>query len=124
MLFRSIKEIKESGVKVKILSKACVDRFDKRFIGQMLDKVDWIRDNIPCIDDFDIIIQGIKDNKGTVISFYEKYECILIDDYSKNLAEWVAYGGVGIKRAKRIKPREFKQVLNLAELGVEGLYNR
>ena len=121
-LNKTFQEIKSQGYGIKILSKACVKRSDERFIGQMLDKVDWIKEYIPCINELDIIIQSTDESKGDIVKMYSEYDCILIDDYSKNLAEWAFAGGKGIKKAKRIKNgRPWKQVLNISELAQEGV---
>lgn len=121
-LNETIEEIQKQGITVKILSKACVKKGDKRFIGQMIDKVEWVKEHIPCIDELNIIIQGSDEDKGSIVELYKHHECVLVDDYTPNLANWTFAGGKGIKRAKRIKPnRPFKQILNLAELANEGL---
>lgn len=121
-LNETIKGIQEQGYTVKILSKACVKKSDKRFLGQMLDKVNWLKEFVPCIDELDIIIQASDESKGDIVEMYKNHECILIDDYSKNLYEWALAGGKCIKKAKRIRPhREFKQVLNISELHLEGV---
>lgn len=107
---------------VKILSKACVKRNDKRFIGQMVDKVNWLKQYVPCLDELNIIIQATDECKGDIVEMYKQHECILIDDYSKNLADWTFAGGKGIKKAKRIKNgRAWKQILNIVELAEEGI---
>ena len=121
-LNETFQEIKSQGYQVKILSKACVKKSDERFLGQMMDKVNWIKEYIPCINEMDIIIQATDESKGDIVQIYSEYDCILIDDYSKNLAEWAFAGGRGIKKAKRIKNgRPWKQVLNISELATEGI---
>lgn len=103
-------------IKVKILSKACVRGTDKRFTGQEQDKIDWIKKYIPSMAENDIIIQSTEQSKGEIVELYKEYECLLIDDYSKNLAEWELAGGLGIKKAKRIKDRPWEQVSNIKDL--------
>ncbi|MEG2697238.1 MAG: hypothetical protein RR952_06685 [Cetobacterium sp.] len=121
-LNETIKSLQEQGIQVKVLSKACVDKKDWRYLSQTFDKVDWIKKHIPCIDELDIIIQGIDESKGSVVDYYREHNCILLDDYSKNLVEWCMSGGLGIKKAKRIKnERPWKQILNISELSEEGL---
>lgn len=120
-LNETIQELQKTAT-VKILSKACVSKSSKRFIGQMMDKVNWIKKHIPCIDELDIIIQASNESKGSVVELYKHHNCILVDDYSKNLAEWAFAGGKGVKKAKRIKNnRPWKQVLNVSELAIEGI---
>ena len=118
----TVQALQKMGYIVKILSKACVKRQDSRFLQQMQDKADWIRENIPSIGEFDICIQSTEEVKGDILQFYPNDECYLVDDYSKNLVEWELAGGIGIKKAKRIKNgRPFKQILNLLELAEEGV---
>lgn len=118
----TIEDIIFQGYTVKILSKACVKKNDSRFKKQMIDKAEWIKLYIPCIDELNIIIQGSDECKGDIIKMYQDHECILVDDYTKNLIEWHLSGGKCIKKAKRIKSnRPFKQVLMLGELALEGV---
>lgn len=121
-LNETMQEIMEQGYTVKILSKACVKKSNPMFLVQMMDKVEWIKEHIPCIDELNIIIQATDESKGDIVEMYKGHECFLIDDYSKNLAEWGLAGGYCIKRAKRIRNhREWKQVLNISELALEGV---
>ena len=118
----TVQALQKMGYIVKILSKACVKRTDPRFLQQMQDKADWIREYIPSIEEFDICIQATDEVKGDILQFYPNDECYLVDDYSKNLVEWELAGGIGIKKAKRIKNgRPFKQILKLLELAEEGV---
>lgn len=111
----TIKKLQQE-VKIKILSKACVDRRDIRFQGQVLDKINWIKRFIPSIEVKDIIIQSSDESKGQILNEFKGNTCILLDDYSFNLTEWVLNGGIGIKKCKRIKERPFKQVLKVKDL--------
>ena len=121
-LNETVQDIINQGYTVKILSKAPVKKANPRFINHMRDKANWIKEHLPCIDELDIIIQATDESKGDIIKMYKHHECILVDDYSKNLADWTKAGGKGIKKAKRIKNgREWKQILNLSELALEGI---
>jgi len=102
--------------KVKILSKTCVERNDKRFAGQVADKKYWLMRFAPTVKDEDIIIQSTDESKGSIVKEFPDFHCILVDDYSLNLVEWELAGGIGIKKAKRHKNRSFAQVRNLKEL--------
>ena len=103
--------------KVKILSKACVERNDHRFQKQVSDKIYWLMRFAPTIKHEDIIIQSTEESKGKIVREFSDYHNLLLDDYSLNLAEWELAGGIGIKRAKRYKnERSFEQVQNLNEL--------
>ena len=102
--------------KVKILSKACVERNDKRFANQVADKKYWLMRFAPTIKNEDIIIQSTEESKGSIVEKFSDFHCMLLDDYSLNLAEWELAGGIGIKKAKRYKDRSFEQVKNLKEL--------
>lgn len=117
-----IEMLQEQNYIVKILSKACVKRNNKAFVGQVVDKANWIKEHCPSVDELDIIIQATDENKGDILKDYVDDECYLVDDYTPNLATWYNAGGKCIKKAKRIKnTREFKQILNLSELVAEGL---
>lgn len=103
--------------KVKILSKACVERNDERFQKQATDKIYWLMRFAPTVKHEDIIIQSTEESKGKIVREFSDYHNLLLDDYSLNLAEWELAGGIGIKRAKRYKnDRSFEQVHNLTEL--------
>ena len=102
--------------KVKILSKACVERNDERFQKQVADKIYWLMRFAPTIKHKDIIIQSTEESKGSIVKEFSDFHCILLDDYSLNLVEWELAGGIGIKKAKRYKNRSFEQVKNLKEL--------
>ena len=102
--------------KVKILSKACVERNDERFLKQVADKIYWLMRFAPTIKYKDIIIQSTEESKGSIVEEFSDFHCVLLDDYSLNLVEWELAGGIGIKKAKRYKDRSFEQVKNLKEL--------
>lgn len=111
----SIERLQEL-TEVKILSKACVERTDLRFEKQVADKKYWLMRFAPTVENKDIIIQSTEESKGSVVEEFSDFHCMLLDDYSLNLAEWELAGGVGIKKAKRLKERSFEQVNNLKEL--------
>lgn len=111
----SIKRLQEL-TEVKILSKACVERKDLRFLNQVADKKYWLMRFAPTVKNEDIIIQSTEESKGSIVEEFSDFHCMLLDDYSLNLAEWELAGGVGIKKAKRFKDRSFEQVNNLKEL--------
>ena len=102
--------------KVKILSKACVERNDKRFANQVADKKYWLMKFAPTVKNEDIIIQSTEESKGSIVEKFSDFHCMLLDDYSLNLAAWELAGGIGIKKAQRYKDRSFEQVKNLKEL--------
>jgi 5'(3')-deoxyribonucleotidase len=55
-------------------------------------KVEWLQKNIPGLNQDDIIIVPNKKEKAN----YAKPNNILIDDYTGNINDWIAAGGVGI----------------------------
>ncbi|MEK6879181.1 MAG: hypothetical protein AABY22_06205 [Nanoarchaeota archaeon] len=121
-LNETIQQLQNQGFLVKILSKAPTKKSHKNFVNQMVDKANWVKEFIPCIDELDIIIQATDESKGEVLKYYPQDECYLVDDYTPNLATWAFAGGKCIKLAKRIKnTREFKQILSLSELAQEGI---
>ena len=66
------------------------------------DKMIWLKKYLPNVKDSNITLCRLGENKAKIIE--NKYNliidsnCYLLDDYSKNLFEWVANGGTGIKR--------------------------
>jgi len=66
------------------------------------DKLLWLSRYLPNISQENITLCRLGENKAKIIK--DKYNinidsnCYLLDDYSKNLFEWVACGGSGIKR--------------------------
>ena len=114
----TIRGLQARGYTVKILSKACVKRSDKRFRGQLVDKANWVKEYLPSIDELDIIIQATDESKGDILKYYSKDDkCFLVDDYTPNLATWAFAGGECIKKAKRKKhTRTFEQILELNDL--------
>ena len=67
-----------------------------------IDKMIWLNKYLPNIPKENITLCRLGENKAKIIE--NKYNliidsnCYLLDDYSKNLFEWVANGGIGIKR--------------------------
>ena len=67
-----------------------------------IDKMIWLNKYLPNIPKENITLCRLGENKAKIIE--NKYNliidnnCYLLDDYSKNLFEWVTNGGTGIKR--------------------------
>lgn len=66
------------------------------------DKMIWLDKYLPDIPQKNITMCRLGENKAKIIE--EKYSmtidnnCLLLDDYTKNLREWESVGGIGIKR--------------------------
>lgn len=92
------------------------------------DKMVWLEKYLPNIRQENITICRIGQNKAQIIE--SKYsitineECLLLDDYTKNLNEWENFGGIGIKRitsvsdnsTKKWKGQELKDLRRIAEV--------
>lgn len=92
------------------------------------DKMFWLKKYLPNIQENNITLCRIGENKGTIIQ--NKYQftidnnCYLLDDYTKNLTEWESLGGTGIKRLTSVadnsrklwKGLEIKSLLELNKL--------
>lgn len=92
------------------------------------DKMIWLEKYLPNIRQENITICRIGQNKAQIIE--SKYsitineECLLLDDYTKNLNEWENFGGIGIKRitsvsdnsTKKWKGQELKDLRRIAEV--------
>lgn len=66
------------------------------------DKLEWLAKYLPNIPNENITLCRLGENKAQIIQ--NKYSividnnCLLLDDYTKNLTEWESFGGKGIKR--------------------------
>jgi len=104
----TIETLQRIGFKIKIIS-ACIDtkwcREEKR---------EWIRFHLTTIKDNDIILI---DNGLNKTNFVENIETsILVDDYYKNLLDWMEKGGLAIKKTYSGKSRPIPQVSSLVEI--------
>ena len=87
------------------------------------DKMIWIKKYLPNVKIENIVLCRLGENKAKIIE--NKYNikidknCILLDDYTKNLTEWETVGGVGIKRLTTVSDnsRKLWKGLTLADLG-------
>lgn len=67
-----------------------------------IEKFKWIQRHLPDMPRENIIFCRVGENKAEIIK--NKYNidinsnCILLDDYTKNLEQWEQVGGTGIKR--------------------------
>lgn len=70
------------------------------------DKMIWLEKYLPNVPKANITLCRLGQNKAQIIE--EKYSmkinnnCLLLDDYTKNLNEWESFGGKGIKRLTTI----------------------
>ena len=92
------------------------------------DKMIWIKKYLPNVKIENIVLCRLGENKAKIIE--NKYNikidknCMLLDDYTKNLIEWETVGGVGIKRLTTVsdnsrklwKGLELKDLCKLAEV--------
>lgn len=87
------------------------------------DKMVWIKKYLPNVKIENIVLCRLGENKAKIIE--NKYNikidknCILLDDYTKNLTEWEIVGGVGIKRLTTVSDnsRKLWKGLTLTDLG-------
>ena len=77
------------------------------------DKMIWLEKYLPNIRIDNVTLCRLGQNKALIIQ--EKYnitineDCLLLDDYTKNLNEWESFGGKGIKRLTTISDNSTKQ---------------
>ena len=89
-----VNELAKCG-NVYIISASPNDQADR-------DKMEWIQKHLNNVPIANITLCRIGENKARVIE--SKYnltinkDCLLLDDYTKNLIEWESNGGKGIKR--------------------------
>ena len=121
--YKGIKEVNELALnnQVFVISASPNEQADK-------DKMIWLEKFLPNIRKENITICRLGQNKAKVIE--DKYsmtineECLLLDDYTKNLIEWETFGGKGIKRitkvadnsTKKWKGQELKDLRRIAEM--------
>lgn len=90
----SVNELAKSGI-IYIISASPNAQADN-------DKMIWINKYLPNVPLENITMCRVGENKAKIIenkySMSISQECYLLDDYTKNLQEWVANGGTGIKR--------------------------
>ena len=83
------------GVNVYIISATPNEQADK-------DKLVWIKKYLNQINDKNICFCRLNENKAKVIkdklNITIDNNCLLLDDYTKNLIEWQNLNGIGIKR--------------------------
>jgi len=121
--YKNIGEIDKMALKgnVYIISASPNIRAD-------IDKMEWVQKWLPCLPLQNIILCRIGMNKAEHIKSKLHIEinsdCILLDDYTKNLQEWETAGGVGIKRITKVADNstnkwqglQLKDLCELAEL--------
>ena len=81
----------KNKVEMFILS-ACIDTPHCR-----TEKLEWLQEHLPFIKKENIIFTKVGENKTDYITTTPNTS-ILFDDYSTNLKQWVAWGGVAIKK--------------------------
>lgn len=85
----------QDNIKVYIISASPNIKAD-------IDKKEWIQEYLPTVSSSRVVICRVGENKAEVIKnrlgFSLDKDCILLDDYTKNLTEWESAGGCGIKR--------------------------
>ena len=103
-----LENLQNLGYKVKILS-SCIDspycKPEKKL---------WLNYHIPTLNDEDIILINVGENKADYIENPET--SILIDDYYKNIQNFYEQGGIGIKKTYSGKERPIPQVESLVDL--------
>jgi 5'(3')-deoxyribonucleotidase len=83
------------NVNVYVISATPNEQADK-------DKLVWIRKYLNNIKEENICFSRLNENKAKVIkdklNITIDNNCLLLDDYTKNLIEWTNLNGIGIKR--------------------------
>lgn len=121
--YKGVEEVNKLALsnQVFVISASPNEQADK-------DKMFWLEKFLPNIRKENITICRLGQNKAKVIE--DKYsmtineECLLLDDYTKNLNEWESFGGIGIKRitkvsdnsTKKWKGLELKDLRKIAEM--------
>ena len=78
-----------------------------------LDKMTWIKTYLKDIKQENICFCRLNENKAKVINnklnITIDKECVLLDDYTKNLIEWNNLNGIGIKRLTSLANNKSKK---------------
>ena len=91
-----------------------------------IDKMTWIKKYLPSLKVENVVLCRVGENKAKVIenklNIKVDKNCVLLDDYTKNLTEWETVGGVGIKRLTSVADNSRKiwkglEIKDLKELG-------
>jgi len=102
-----INKIATSGnIEVYIISATPNEQAD-------LDKMIWIKTYLKDIKQENICFCRLNENKAKVINnklnITIDKECVLLDDYTKNLIEWNNLNGIGIKRLTSLANNKSKK---------------
>lgn len=68
------------------------------------DRLIWLHENMPFIDNEHIIMCPVGANKADYVP--DAYKSVLVDDYNKNLDEWSINGGVAIKAINTVNSHQ------------------
>lgn len=105
-----LKILKNHGFNIFIISKLPKD--DDMFKEHYNDKVQWLRDNIPFINEYQFFPTVDSKSKAVISEYYRsdvftlKQSDILIDDFNDNLIDWGKAGGTAIKYLNGVNSRE------------------
>ena len=100
-----LKRLHDMGYRIKILTTSPHRRADK-------DKLKWLKKHIPYIDKKDVIFGRPNIPKISYIE-NEQYS-VLIDDWGRNISEWLAGGGlhaIKITPTPRLIEKEYTSIL-------------
>ena len=106
--YKGVEKINELALtnQVFVISASPNEQADK-------DKMIWLKKYLFNIKQENITICRIGENKAKIIQ--DKYNivinenCLLLDDYTKNLVEWENFGGKGIKRITKVSDNSTKK---------------
>lgn len=103
-----LENLQRIGFNVKILS-SCIDS-----PYCIPEKRSWVNYHLPFIDNKDILLLPVGENKTNMI--VEPKKSILIDDYCNNLIDMYQAGGIGVKKTFSGKERPLPQINNLVDI--------
>jgi len=102
--FRNLPVLENSIIALKVLVKS---GFDVRILSACVDspyckaeKIEWLEEHFPFIPKEKIHLMEVGQNKAEIIQNegLTVNGSYLVDDYSKNLQQWLEYGGIPIKK--------------------------
>lgn len=96
-MVETVNRLKDMGCEVFILSA-----FNSAF--EVEEKKEWLSRFIPALDEKHTLFCKAGTDKSSFVHSlgYELSQCMLVDDYSKNLIEWTKKGGKAVKAKNEI----------------------
>lgn len=107
----ALKELYEKGYRIKVLTTSPHNRADR-------EKRLWLKKHLSFIDKKDIIFGRPNKRKIDYLTLCKRTKAILIDDYGKNIQEWLYGGGldaIKITPNPKVVEQDFLSIKNFSD---------